>query len=104
MGQGDFTKQEAEATEEALKELFDAIPKSKKGEYLGHLNDISLRDFFVALTVKGVKCMLSNSDTKIVRELYKAFDITSVSAKRAVNSDAKKRGVVGEVVVRNYES
>jgi hypothetical protein len=42
MAQGDFTKEEAKATEEAVKELFDAIPKSKRMGFVGHLNDIYL--------------------------------------------------------------
>lgn len=42
MAQGDFTKQEADRTREAVSEMFDAIPKRKRMEYLGHLNDICL--------------------------------------------------------------
>ncbi len=42
MAQGDFTKEEATATEEAVKEMFDALPKRKQMDYLGHLNDIYL--------------------------------------------------------------
>jgi hypothetical protein len=37
-----FTKEEADETAKALSELFDALPKSKKMQYLGHLNDIGL--------------------------------------------------------------
>lgn len=40
--QGQFTKQEAKATEEAVKELFNAIPNRRRFSYLGHLNDILL--------------------------------------------------------------
>lgn len=42
MAQGDFTKEEAKSTREAVEELIDAIPKSKRMGYLGHLNDILL--------------------------------------------------------------
>lgn len=42
MAQGQFTKEEAKATEDAVSELFQAIPKSKRAGYLGHLNDICL--------------------------------------------------------------
>ena len=42
MGQGDFTKQEADRTREAVSEMFDAISKRKQMEYIGHLNDICL--------------------------------------------------------------
>lgn len=42
MAQGEFTKEEATATIEAIDELFKALPKSKQPQYFGHLNDISL--------------------------------------------------------------
>lgn len=42
MAQGEFTKGEASRTKEAVNELFEAIPKSKRFNYLGHLNDILL--------------------------------------------------------------
>jgi hypothetical protein len=42
MAQGQFTKEEAQQTIEAVDELFTALPKSKKGGYIGHLNDILL--------------------------------------------------------------
>jgi hypothetical protein len=42
MAQGDFTKEEAKATEEAFKEVFDALPKRKQMEFIGHANDIYL--------------------------------------------------------------
>jgi len=42
MAQGDFTKEEAKATIEAVDEMFKALPKGKRAEYLGHLNDIML--------------------------------------------------------------
>ena len=40
MAQGEFTKQEASCTREAVDEMFEAIPKSRRMEYIGHLNDI----------------------------------------------------------------
>ena len=42
MAQGQFTKQEAKETTKAVEELFEAIPKSKRLNYIGHLNDIFL--------------------------------------------------------------
>ena len=40
MAQGEFTKEEAGATEEAFKEVFDTLSKNKKMEFFGHANDI----------------------------------------------------------------
>jgi DNA adenine methylase len=61
-----------------------------------------LRDFFEYLTKKGCKCMLSNSDSPFILDLYKDFKIKKVFARRIINCDATKRGAITEVVVRNY--
>ena len=50
----------------------------------------------------GVKFMLSNSDTKLVNELYSNYEIKKVFATRAVNANADGRGKITEVLVRNY--
>ena len=42
MAQGDFTKEEAAETIEAVDELFRALPKAKHSAFFGHLNDILL--------------------------------------------------------------
>ncbi len=55
-----------------------------------------------ALDDRGCKVMLSNSDVPFIRELYRDYQIDTVQARRAINSDPTKRGPVGEVVVRNY--
>lgn len=54
------------------------------------------------LTQRGVKFMLSNSSTDFIKELYRDYNITLVKAKRAINSDASKRGEIEEVLVTNY--
>ncbi|NLL37673.1 MAG: DNA adenine methylase [Fretibacterium sp.] len=54
------------------------------------------------LSGRGVKFLLSNSATAFIRELYAGYDITIVKARRAVNSDASRRGAVEEVLIRNY--
>lgn len=61
-----------------------------------------LRDVFGELDRRGCKLMLSNSDTDFVRDAYRAWRIDVVAAPRAVNCDARRRGKVTEVVVRNY--
>lgn len=61
-----------------------------------------LRDVFNELTRRGARCMLSNSDVPFIRELYKHHRIDTVAAPRAVSCDKNKRGLVSEVVVRNY--
>lgn len=57
----------------------------------------------VALSGRGARFMLSNSDTPAVRALYDRFRVDTVRAARSINSKGSGRGQVGEVVVRNYE-
>jgi len=61
-----------------------------------------LRDVYKALDRRGCKLMLSNSDVPFIRKLYGDFHIDTVAAPRAINCDARKRGKVSEVIVRNY--
>lgn len=61
-----------------------------------------LKECCDALTRRGVNFMLSNSATAFIKELYQDYDITIVKAKRAINSNASKRGAVEEVLIRNY--
>ncbi|MBW4500194.1 MAG: DNA adenine methylase [Scytonema hyalinum WJT4-NPBG1] len=61
-----------------------------------------LRDVFVELAQRGVKVMLSNSDTSFIRNLYKDFHIHTILARRAINSNAKKRGKINELLVTSY--
>lgn len=52
----------------------------------------------------GIKFMMSNSATEFIREQYASYDINVVHAKRAINSNASKRGLVDEVVIRNMSN
>jgi DNA adenine methylase len=63
-----------------------------------------LRDVMAKMTGRGVKCLLSNSDTEFIRDLYrdKIFDIVPVQAKRHINSDSTGRGNVNEVLIKNW--
>ena len=61
-----------------------------------------LKDVVRILDNRGCLVMLSNSDTPLVRDLYKGFDIQEVQAPRAINRNGKRRGTVTELVVRNY--
>lgn len=63
---------------------------------------IRLKECCDVLTQRGVKFLLSNSATAFIRELYAEYTISTVYAKRAINSDADKRGAVQEVLIRNY--
>lgn len=64
---------------------------------------IRLRDLALKLTKKGVNVMLSNHNTPFIQEIYKGFNLHVVKAKRAINSNGKKRGEVEEVIITNYK-
>ncbi len=61
-----------------------------------------LREVYRALDRRGCRLMLSNSNVPFIRKLYRGFRIDAVAAPRAINCNAKKRGKVTELVVRNY--
>ncbi|MBE9037739.1 DNA adenine methylase [aff. Roholtiella sp. LEGE 12411] len=63
---------------------------------------VQLKDVFEKLAERGVKVMLSNSDCKFIRNLYSSFNIYTISASRAINSNAKKRGKITELLVTSY--
>lgn len=54
------------------------------------------------LNKKGVKFLLSNSNTEFINNLYKGYDIIIVKAKRSINSNGNKRGEVEEVLIKNF--
>lgn len=60
-----------------------------------------LADLFRELTEKGVYCMLSNSDTDFIKELYSDYNMKVVSVKRMINRNGSDRSGT-ELIVRNY--
>lgn len=64
----------------------------------------NLADFCMKLHKKGVKVMISNSNTKFIRDLYKSniFNIAIVNAPRLVNCKPNGRNSVEEVLITNY--
>ena len=64
-----------------------------------------LCEVMVEMTKRGVKCLLSNSDTAFIRKLYSHnfFKIITVQAKRPINSDSAGRGMVNEILVKNWK-
>jgi len=68
----------------------------------GEAEQRQLASVFAALAARGCRVMLSNSDAPLVHALYADFRIERVTARRAINSKAGRRGEVYEVVVTNY--
>lgn len=70
---------------------------------------VRLGNFINTLNIKGAKIVLSNSDPKNVDkddnffdDLYKDYSIDRIMAKRMINSNGSKRGMVTELLVANY--
>lgn len=76
-----------------------------QADRFGNEEQTRLRDIYLELTNKGAKCLLSNSDTTFINDLYSdsRFSIIKVAAKRAINSDAAGRGNVSEVLIKNWK-
>lgn len=61
-----------------------------------------LADIFKKLNKRKCKVMLSNSDTKFIKNLYKDYRIEMVKANRAICCVGDKRGPINELVILNY--
>lgn len=72
---------------------------SKEG--FGDKQHRQLAKEFARLSHSGVVAVLSNSDTEFTRSLYRGFDAERLVVPRPINSNAAKRGGVGELLVRN---
>lgn len=70
----------------------------------GEEEQIRLRDLFADFASRGIRCLLSNSDTAFIRDIYKDFQIETVYANRMINSKPEGRGKITEVLVKNWNS
>jgi DNA adenine methylase len=84
-------------------------PLTKTANFTGyHENDfreadqVRLSETVKELNKKGCYVMLSNSDTKFIKNLYKGFRIEKVLANRQINCKATGRGKINELVIMNY--
>lgn len=64
-----------------------------------------LFEVFKELDEKGAYVMMSNASTTLIHELFSEYRETTkiVSARRTINSNAKGRGAVDEVLIMNYK-
>jgi len=89
-------------------------PVSKTSSFTTYSNDVflekeqeELKDVFIELHNRGCFVMLSNSDTPFIEKSFSKYSkdgvvINRVSANRAINSNASKRGKVFEILVANF--
>jgi DNA adenine methylase len=63
---------------------------------------VKLSEIFKELDSRDCHVMLSNSNTELIKQLYKGYNIQEIAANRAINckSDRRKKGFY-EVIVKN---
>ena len=84
------------------------MPESKTANFTSYNQNnfgveehLRLAKVFKELSQRKVFCMLSNSNTDFVKDLYKDFNIDLVEAKRSINVDSTKR-TTKELIITNY--
>lgn len=72
-------------------------------------DQIKLAGFVREMSERGARVMVSNSDPHNVDEdddffdnLYQGFQIERVSARRSVNRNGAKRGMISELLIKNF--
>lgn len=65
-------------------------------------DQVRLRAVFGELDRRGCMVMLSNSAATEVRELYEDYELDIVETRRSISCAGNARGIVEEIVVRNY--
>ena len=63
---------------------------------------IRLKAVCDTLNQKNTRFLLSNSSTRFIHNLYKHYKIEIIKARRNINSAGNGRGLVDEVLIRNY--
>ena len=87
------------------------VPLSKTANFVSYTQEgfsaddqTQLASLFRTLDKKGCKVLLSNSDTKLARELYSGFEQLRIRAARAISCKGNSRSGYTELLVRNYTS
>jgi DNA adenine methylase len=85
-------------------------PISSSSNFTGYVqggwnmfDQIRLREACDKLNARGIKFLLSNSSANFIKDQYKQYNISTVKANRAINSDGANRGEIDEMLIRNYE-
>jgi DNA adenine methylase len=68
----------------------------------GESEQRELAEVFCELDRQGCRVMLSNSSTPFVSRLYEGFKKHRVKASRLINSNAKRRNAITELLITNY--
>ena len=84
-------------------------PETSGGNFTSYQKDKFLEEghqrlfeVFKKLDAEGCLCMLSNSNTKFIKDLYKDYCQSIVKARRMINCNGNGRGETEELVITNY--
>ena len=84
-------------------------PESATANFTSYTNSgfsfddqMQLGEWFKELDGKGCQLLLSNSNTKEIREIYCEYDIREVETLRAINCKANSRGGHTELIISNH--
>lgn len=80
---------------------YDTFDTYQKGGF-SEENHIRLAKLYKKLSERGVYCMLTNSNTKFIKDLYKDYNIKVINVKRMINCDGNSR-TGQEVIITNYK-
>jgi DNA adenine methylase len=87
------------------------VPLSKTANFVSYTQEgfsaddqVQLASLFRSLDKRGCRVLLSNSDTKLARELYSGFEQLRIRAARAISCKGNSRNGYTELLVRNYTS
>ena len=72
------------------------------GATFGRRDQERVASLFRELDGRGCRLLLSNSDTPLIRGLYRGFRTETILARRSINSNAWRRGPIAELAVMNY--
>lgn len=82
---------------------------SYSNHVFGDKEQVELKEFCDSISQKGYQWILSNSDLRnsepkdeFFDTLYQDYKIERVLAKRRINSNSKRRGVLTELLISNY--
>ncbi|HUW90483.1 MAG TPA: DNA adenine methylase [Candidatus Nanopelagicaceae bacterium] len=71
-----------------------------KGNF-GEASQNELFNNFKILDERGCKLLLSNSYSDYILNLYRDYEIIVLKARRSINSNAQRRGLIKEVLIKN---
>ena len=83
---------------------YDGTFSGYQSDGFGDADQKRLKEAADAWTEQGALVMISNSDTELIRGLYKDdyYRVHSITAQRNISSNGKTRGQIPEVLITNY--